>query len=655
MRILTLLLLAAALLCAQPTIAPSRESVGSNRGSSWGDYNIRNSFETGYRFANIEGNRGKYRSDVNFLNGVRLLGSSLTVNSKDGKGKYFDEFLLNTQGLGNDPYQFANLRLEKNRLYRYEMTWRSNDYFNPGLTLAFGQHLQDLNRRMQDHQFTFRPQSRFQFFAGFSGNHQAGPALSTINLFDTRGNIFPYFENVRRQQNEYRIGGQVQAAGFKILWQRGWEFFKEDTTASRTGLAPTLDPTITNTTLSGLRRDEPVRGDTPHWRVNLFTEKKTWFAINGRFTSSSGRRNYIYDEFANGTVRNSPLNRQTLVFGDARRPVTTANLTVSVFPTSTLTLTNYTGYSQVQMNGDNRFQQITNGNRESAILNFQYLGVRALTNSTIADLALRPWISVQGGYQFADRRIRSAEKIDDSGFTDLIRAEQNNQLHAGTLGFRLRPVKGLTLVADGEMGRQNRPFYTTSEKDYHAFGLRAEYKQKTYRLAASTRVNYNFNSVSLFRHSSRARNYTFDAAWTPKSTFSLDAGYQKLHQDTLTGLAYFQSFNLIENESSFFVSNVHAAHFGARTVLYKKLDVFIGMNITKDTGGSNAAYTANPVFLAAQSFPLTFASPMARFSYRYNERLRFNAGYQFYDYGEKNLTLQDYRAHTGFLSVLWSF
>src|SRR5262245_11700761 len=96
---------------AQQVVAPSPETVGSARGENVGGYNVVNSFETGFRFADIGGNRGKYRSDVNYRNGLRLLGSSLSVNSKNGQGGFFDEILLNTQGLGNDPYESTTLRI----------------------------------------------------------------------------------------------------------------------------------------------------------------------------------------------------------------------------------------------------------------------------------------------------------------------------------------------------------------------------------------------------------------------------------------------------------------------------------------------------------------------------------------------------------------
>ena len=137
----TLLLLIASICYAQPAVAPTTgEQVGDARGENHGEYNIMNSMELGYRFATTGGDFDMYRSTVNYTDGIRLLSSSLSVQSRDGHGRFFDSLMLNTQGLGNDPYESAVLRIEKNRLYRYDMTWRLNDYYNPALTIANGEH-----------------------------------------------------------------------------------------------------------------------------------------------------------------------------------------------------------------------------------------------------------------------------------------------------------------------------------------------------------------------------------------------------------------------------------------------------------------------------------------------------------------------------------
>jgi hypothetical protein len=60
--------------------------------------------------------------------------------------------------------------------------------------------------------------------------------------------------------------------------------------------------------------------------------------------------------------------------------------------------------------------------------------------------------------------------------------------------------------------------------------------------------------------------------------------------------------------------------------------------------------TSNP-----QTFPLRYLSPQGRVSVRISEKIRWNAGYQYYGYHEDFSGLQNYRAHTGYTSVLWAF
>src|SRR5689334_2586764 len=96
-RYIGFLILTAALACrAQDTVAPTPGTAGPRRGDNWGDYNVVNSFETGYRFLSLSGNQNKYRSDENFGSGVRLLSSFFSLHSKDGHGPLFDELVITT-------------------------------------------------------------------------------------------------------------------------------------------------------------------------------------------------------------------------------------------------------------------------------------------------------------------------------------------------------------------------------------------------------------------------------------------------------------------------------------------------------------------------------------------------------------------------------
>ncbi len=653
---------------AQPTVAPTPEPVGPPRGENAGTYNVLNSFELGYRFRAVGGDLGKYRSDVNFGNGIKLLGSRLQMNSRDGRGRFFDELTLTTQGIGGDPYQSSILRLEKNKLYRYDMSWRLAEYFNPGLRVSEGLHALNTSRRFQDHDFTLFPQSAFKLFAGYTRNSQDGPGLSTIQIFDSRGDEFPLFTEIRRQRNEYRLGGEATLAGFTLNVLKGWDNWKDDSLLNvnqRLAGASTTD----NTTLSTFRRNEPYHGNSPYWRLFLNRNSRR-FGMNARYSNVSGRRDFVVDELTLGTDRLAAArNRQILVLGNGSRPVSTANLNLAFHPTARLTVTNHTGFHHTRMNGDSAYTEIDNNTTAGETVNFSFLGIRTIETLSDVSYAVSKTAGLYGGYHYSTRRIRSRQGQSFDGFAESQAFEQDNRVHSGLAGLRLRPMKALTIQLDGELGRANRPFFPISEKNYHALNARARYRSRVFSASAQARTFYNTNSTTLFSHSSFTRQYSFDGSYTPRGWLSVDAGYTKIHLDTNTGIAYFAASQLHEGNRSIYISNLHTGYFGARLVLGKRADLYLGYSIVRDLGDGRSASSviplysqttvadASPVFLAAQTFPLSYQAPLARLSIRLHEKLRWNVGYQHYSYHEDfaQVFYQNYRAHTGYVSLLWSF
>jgi len=651
---------------AQQPVAPTQEPVGVLNGETRGIYNVVQSWELGYRFSEVGGNRGEYRSNTNYGNGIRVLSSNLILHSKNGRAKYFDELVLTTQGLGNDPYESAMLRVRKNRVYEYDLTWRQNAYYNPGLVVANGTHFRDTTYRWQDHDFTLFPERHYKLLLGYSRNTEAGPGLSSQQFFDGRGDVIPYFANIKREFNTYRLGGEFDFHKVRLHVVRRWEFYKEDTpyflnTPTR-GDNP-LDPT----TLTQFSRSEPYHGQTPGWLVNLFAERPR-FAVNGRFTYAGGERNFILNETALGTDRfRNNQNRQVIVSGTARRPVTTGDASISLFATTKLTVVNNSSFANTRIDGNNFFQEFDNASLSGSVLNFQFLGIRLFTNSTDLRYQFSRKFSAYAGYHFSDRLIRSIEDSAAPGDAfDGVSAQQTNHLHAGVAGFNWNPLQPLRLHLEAEVGRNDNPFTIVSERNYHAISARAQYRRKNLQASAQYRQNYNNNSITLSSYSSRARNYTGNVSWAARAWVSFDATYANLHLDTLGGIAFFAgtpSPQLISDRQSLYVSNIHSGTLGVRFALANKADLFVGYNITRDTGDGRASsvITAVPVdalLYSVQTFPLTYQSPLARVSYRYSEKLRFNVGFQYYGYKEDFGLFSinnNYRANTGFASVLWSF
>lgn len=662
---------------AQQVAAPTPEQVGPARGENTGNYNITQSFEIGYRWSLVGGDLGEYRSDVNYRNGLRLLGSNFTVNSKDGHGHYFDSILLNTIGLGNDPYQAATLRIEKNGLYRYDMLWRLNDYYNPGLTVAGGAHLMDTIRRMQDHDLTLLPLSPFRFRVGYTRNTQTGPALSTAQEFDVNGSGLPVFSNVRRQWNEYRLGADVDFAGFKFTVLRRWSFFKDDTPFSALGIAA-AGTAADQTVLQTFNRSEPIHGRNPGWLGNLFTNRKHW-AINARISYVTGKNDFAQDESATGIgVVGAAASRQIVVSGNAERPMLAADLNLSLFPTSRLSIVNNTSVSSLRISGPSIYSEVDTGFDLGTTINFRYLGDRLVTNSTDVNYRVKDWIGFFAGYGYTSRLVRTIEDFSIPTFNVLSNAlyETSNHMHTGRIGTRIRPVKPLTIALNGEISHADNPLTPVSEGHFHTLGGRVDYRAKKLQLSTSYGQVYNIGAPgSVTTFSSHSRNYTANASLAPNNWFSLDASYMKLHLDTVTGLQFFAGLNRSQLQtgfSSFYISNVHAVNLGARFAIAKRADLYVGYTITKDTGDGRApvltaVISTNPpdtatlvggLLASVQTFPLSYQSPLARVSFRISSKVRWNAAWQFYNYSELFHVFafnQNFHANTGYTSILWAF
>ncbi len=223
----------------------------------------------------------------------------------------------------------------------------------------------------------------------------------------------------------------------------------------------------------------------------------------------------------------------------ACRPWPCAN-TFSVFPTSNITFTNQTSVYNIRMLGNSYFEQYNDGAATAPVFNFNYLGILTVANTSDVQVRLRRWFTVHGGFTYDDRRIHSFEATQQNAPPGpRVGVTQTNLLHAGTLGFRIKPIKPVTITLDGDLGRTDHPIFPISDGNYQALRARVEYKRKSFRASAFARSDYNINSASLDVFASHSRQYGIDATWTATDWFAIDAGYSRIHLDTLGGINYF--------------------------------------------------------------------------------------------------------------------
>jgi hypothetical protein len=225
-------------------------------------------------------------------------------------------------------------------------------------------------------------------------------------------------------------------------------------------------------------------------------------------------------------------------------------------------------------------------------------------------------------------------------------------------------MEALTVQLSGEIGRSNRPFTPVAPRHYNTMNGRLQYRTRNFQALATADTDYENNSVLVSTFASHSRSYAANGSWTPRAWFSLDAGYSKMHLNTAGGIAYrIAPGTLITGEQSLFFSNMHTVYAGIRFLVKNRVEIYASLTRVQDTGDGRAAAagvaigSSRSVFQVVQTFPLTFQSPSARVSFNINQRIRWNAGYQYYGYRQEfNLNPNlNYQANTGYTSLSFAF
>ena len=250
------------------------------------------------------------------------------------------------------------------------------------------------------------------------------------------GSGLPVFSNVRRQWNEYRLGADVDFAGFKFTVLRRWDFLQGRYTLRRPGVVA-AGTAADQTVLQTFKRSDPVHGRNPGWLGNLFTSRKRW-AVNARLTYIAGKNDFALDEsaFGIGAIRR---RRQPPDRGGRKCRAAHAgsgDLNLSLFPTNLLTIVNNTSVSSLRIIGPSSYSEVNTGLDLGTTINFRYLSDRLVANSTDVNYRVKDWIGFFAGYAYTDRLVRTIEgfSIPASSSSSEQLYEVTNHLHTGRRG-----------------------------------------------------------------------------------------------------------------------------------------------------------------------------------------------------------------------------
>jgi len=689
---------------AQTVVTPSPDRPGSEHGEDIGSYNVTDTFETGYRFSTVGGDYSLYRSTQNYGEGLRLFGGNLTANSKDGHGLLFDSLSLTTQGL-NDPYGSATFRIEKNQLYRYDLTWRRSDFYNPSLLNGESDTLKNTQRTMQDHDLGISLSKWAKLQLGYSRNHETGPEFSAYELYigGLARSVLPIDKGSRRDFNEYRLGTELDFLGFRLSLSHRWDYYKDDTPVAslvpgevyplanllNQPFQPSL-PVTWPTLATAYSRSAPMHVRTPGWFANLNRNSTLW-AVNARLSYSKAEQTSIYDETETGAraVANSacsncgvgaPGTASTFSTGNARQPFSAGDLTFSLFPTSRLTLTNSTSAQNNLYNGTAQIFQPSTVAATKNVFWDRTMGEGRVSEALDANYRLTKWLGLNAEYRYTDRWIDyNLIRTGTTNNKDL--NSLSNHQNTGTFGFRLKPLQPLSINLDATVGRDNSPETPVAPAHFHNIRGRAQYRLKRLQLTATYRQIYNLNAPApvVFTstygppppsyYASHSRDLSFTSSFEVNRNVSLDASYSKLHLDTLANLWAELPINAntivsVPGYTSQYISNVHTVSAFVKTKITNRGTLYAGYTITRDTGDGRSVQDlgiVNPAaeFVAAfQTFPMTYQAPLARLSIKISPKVQWNGGWEFYRYNQKFAYFgyePYYRAQTGYTSLSFTF
>lgn len=667
--------------CAQDTPPPTQQtqqpaaSPTPQPDRTWGGYNVSGNVEGGWRFFNTDGNVNKYRSDLNYDRGPRLMNLDFLARSKDDNGGGLFDFLqVSAQNWGGDPSAYLRVRAEKKKWYRFDGNYRKFDYFNNLASFDLGQHVYDTERRYGDFNLTLLPQNdHIKFNLGYSLDRNHGTSYTT---YHANNDDYTIFMPVRDFEHEFRFGADAKLAGFDLSFLQGFRYFKDDSTYSNTLFNPGFNTTNT-AVLNTLERRIPVRGDISFTRFSVHRMIAKKLDFTGRYVYSSATTNYtFYETFTGKDSSNNTVNpSQIKVGGTAKRPNGAGDVGLTFFATDKLTISDTFRVNNFRINGNDALA--------SAVYKFNAAGVPLPTSPTLtnqislreegyrffqntieADYKFSKTFMLHGGYRFGDRRLifGNADNVTvGSTYIWGPETDQNNT-HAVFVGFKAVPTSIWKVYADFERGTADNAFTRLGNYNYTNFRVRTNIKPTRTLLIngsfvtkenSNPSLSFDTNNPTGFGTNVRSRIFSTWADWTPVgSRFALSGGYTYTHIDTDADIVIPVN-RVYQNGSSLYFVRNHYFFFNTRIQVVPRATLFVGYNINDDSGQGDRV-SSGPTQLLS-SYPLRFQSPEVKLRIKIAERVDWNAGYKYFDYKEKFFTNQNYRANTAYTSLRISF
>jgi len=168
--------------------------------------------EAGYRWLDLKGNPGMYRTQINEREGFLIHNFTLTSD------KVGDRFIVSASDFGTSPAGALRLQADRRGLYRFTLGYRTADQYD----IFPSQHSYNRTRRTLDADLEIFPDQRFAPFIGYSFNRFAGPGETTYHFGQDE---FLLQQKQKDVEQEVRGGASFRFDRVYGSFTQGWRHF----------------------------------------------------------------------------------------------------------------------------------------------------------------------------------------------------------------------------------------------------------------------------------------------------------------------------------------------------------------------------------------------------------------------------------------------
>jgi hypothetical protein len=741
-----------------------------------GGYVIHQSIEAGYRFQDHTGSEAMYGTLVDLHQGPRILEQTLSMQAEKNQGLLFDNLWISSAGWGGDPENVLRARVDKNKWYRFQGSFRRNHNFfdydllanplnppssTPNVPVLQSPHAFYTRRRMSDVDLALLPQAKLSFRLGYSRVNMTGNAYSSVH----EGTDALLHQPWNTTSNVYRVGADWRFAPRTVVsYDQFFTYYKGDTSwrlspfesgllaggasvelglpfntaASQPCAAPLLVTGEVNPACNGYFNYSRAQRTRTSFRTEQLSLRSNYFQrldVTGQFAYSDGSMKVpAFDEVFAGLATRTRARTFETTGSDAANPINVdADLGVTWRVTNRLRVVDKFRFDGFRISGmwnqptvtmfgatllstPNLFtpatcpppftaatcpQHSSSSGADVAVdvLNTSFNQHRN-TNTIQLQYDISPKVMARAGYRYQRRHLtRDFLDVQAQLFfpslpnrgacagqplvngvcaievTDEDSLALNINSHSLLAGVSARLSGNTRITYDGELLWADQALTRVSPRRELRNRLQATYSPVHWMVVGgSLNLLQNSNGDSAVDYRSHFRNYGFNLSVTPRERIGADLfyNYSDVQQNA------FICFNdtppagvvlpVVTNATactddpgnplltdSYYLNNTH---FGMGSVMLKpvkRVTTRVGYSITSVDGKTPQLNILQPL----ASLAYNYHQPVASVAVDLGHNLSWNAGWNYYQYGEKSFvgptTPRYFHANTATISMRWAF